>query len=274
MEARLTRSPSPIRALAYAIALVLAPTTQGVAQNTAPLPELTRPVHDLADVLDPGSASRLEAMSRTLQAATGDVVVVVTTPSIEPYADLREYAVDLFENHGRGIGDSDKDNGVLIVLAPREREVRVEVGYGLEQWITDGFAGETSRNYMVPEFRRGQYGAGLVAGSARIINRIAEGRQVTLTGIEIPPQGAAEEEPRITISLPLLILLFLAIVLLSRHAGGPGRTIRRWDRGGWSGWSSGVGTFGGGGWGGRGGSGGFGGFGGGMSGGGGGGARW
>jgi uncharacterized protein len=150
--------------------------------------------------------------------------------------------------------------------------VWVEVGYGLEQWITDGFAGETSRNDMVPEFRRGQYGAGLVAGTARIVNRIAEGRQVTLTGIEVPSQLADDEEPGISVSLPFVLLLFLAIVLLSRHAGGPGRTIRRWDRDGWSGWSSGVGTFGGG-WGG-GGGGGFGGFGGGMSGGGGGGARW
>jgi uncharacterized membrane protein YgcG len=103
-----------MRAWLCAIALVLALPIQPDAQSAAPLPELTRPVHDLAQVLDPESVSRLETMSRTLQAATGDVVVVVTTPSIEPYADLREYAVEVFENHGRGIGDREKDNGLLI----------------------------------------------------------------------------------------------------------------------------------------------------------------
>ena len=75
-------------------------------------------------------------------------------PTIEPYGDIREYAVKLFENHGRGIGDKGKDNGLLILLAVKERRVWVEVGYALEQWITDGFAGETSRDDMVPEFRQ------------------------------------------------------------------------------------------------------------------------
>ena len=104
-------------------------------------------------------------MSRALQAATGDVVVVATVPTIEPYGDIREYAVKLFENHGRGIGEKGKDNGLLILLAVKERRVWVEVGYGLEQWITDGFAGETSRQVMAPEFRAGRYGAGLRLGA-------------------------------------------------------------------------------------------------------------
>ena len=89
-------------------------------------------------------------MIRALQAATGDVVVVATVPTIEPYGDIREYAVKLFENHGRGIGEKGKDNGLLILLALKERQVWVEVGYDLEQWITDGFAGETSRDVMAP----------------------------------------------------------------------------------------------------------------------------
>ena len=84
-------------------------------------------------------------MIRALKAATGDVVVVATVPTVEPYGDIREYAVKLFENHGRGIGEKGKDNGLLILVALKERRVWIEVGYGLEQWITDGFAGETSR---------------------------------------------------------------------------------------------------------------------------------
>ena len=68
----------------------------------------------------------------------------------------------------------------------KERRVWIEVGYGLEEWITDGFAGETSREVMTPEFRQGRYGPGLLAGTTRIIGRIAQGRNVQLTGVEVP----------------------------------------------------------------------------------------
>lgn len=254
------------------------PIAGPLAQGPAPLPVLSGPVTDLAGVIDAASAQDIERFSRALQAATSDVVVVVTVPTVEPYGDIREYAVKLFENHGRGIGTRAQDNGVLIVLAVREQRVWVEVGYGLEQWITDGFAGETSRRDMVPDLRDGRYGAGLRKGTARIVDRIAQGRQVTLRDVPLP---AEEREERRRVPLGVIIAVFVLIVLLSRSAGGPGRGVRRWGRrDGWSGWSSGVGPFGGGGfggggWGGGGGfGGGFGGFGGGRSGGGGGGASW
>ena len=132
-------------------------------------PELIAPVNDFAHVIDARSAAQIDRLSRALKAASGDVVVVATVPTIEPYGDIREYAVKMFENHGRGIGDKGKDNGLLILLAIKERKVWVEVGYGLEQWITDRFSGETSRQYMVPQFRNGAYGLGLLAGTARIV---------------------------------------------------------------------------------------------------------
>jgi uncharacterized protein len=238
------------------------------------LPELSEPVTDIAGVIDPASKAQLESMIRSLKDTTGDVVVVATVPTVEPFADIREYAVKLFENHGKGIGDRAKDNGALMLLALKERKVWVEVGYGLEEWITDGFAGETSRDYMVPEFRNERYGPGLVAGAARIIGRIAQGRGVTLPGIAVP-----SEQSRGPIPIPIGALVWLAIIaviFISRGFGGPRRGMRRWGRPGWSGWSSGVGPFGGG-WSGRSGGGfggGFGGFGGGRSGGGGGGAGW
>ena len=253
----------------------------GVGAAADDLPELTQPVNDFAHVVDAQSAADMDRMIRQLKAATGDVVVVATIKTIEPYGDIREYANKLFENHGRGIGEKGKDNGVLILLALDERKVWIEVGYSLEQWITDGFAGETSREYMVPEFRNGRYGAGLLAGTERIIGRIAQGRNVTLQGVR-----AVREPVRntgIPISFTFFLLLFIGILVLSRIAGGPRRRYRRWGMGPWSGWSSGVGPFGGGGWtgggfggggGGGGFGGGFGGFGGGSSGGGGGGASW
>ena len=240
------------------------------ALTDAPLPELTEPVNDFANVIDASSTRAIDDLSRRLQAATGDVVVVATVSTVDPYADIRDYAVKLFDNHGRGIGVKGKDNGVLILLAVKERRVWIEVGYGLEQWITDGYAGETSRDYMVPAFRNGQYGAGLQNGAGRIVGRIAQARNVTLTGVELPRErGDAGQIP-----LWLIILIFIAIVLLSRAGGGPGRGLRYWGGGPWSGWSGGVGPFSGGGWGGGGFGGGFGGFGGSRSGGGGGGGGW
>jgi uncharacterized protein len=147
------------------------------------------------------------------------------------------------------------------------------VGYDLEQFITDGFAGETSRQYMVPEFRRGNYGAGLLAGTSRIIARIAEGRGVTLQGVRpTRSRGSGESSPSFVIAL---IIFIVVMQLIARVLGFGGRR-RRFGRRGWGGyyggWHSGVGPFGGGGGGGFGG--GFGGFGGGRSGGGGGGASW
>jgi uncharacterized protein len=277
VDSRVTRHRHPSWAGAIAAAVVLAALTlPGSARAAAPqsadesLPQLTAPVNDFAHVIDAASAAQIDALSRALKAASGDVLVVATVPTIEPYGDIREYAVKLFENHGRGIGDKGKDNGVLILLALKEHRVWVEVGYTLEQWITDGFAGETSRIVMTPLFRDGRYGEGLRLGAARIVGRIAQGRGVTVEGAQVPV-----EQPH-TSGTPIpggvILLIFLGILLLSRLGGGRGSGPRYWGGGGFSGWSSGVGGFGGGGGGGFGG--GFGGFGGGSSGGGGGGSSW
>jgi uncharacterized protein len=223
-------------------------------------------------VIDPQNARDIDLLSRSLKAASGDVVVVATVPTIEPAADVDEYAVKMFENRGRGVGTKGNDNGLLIVLALKEKRVRIEVGYGLEPWITDGFAGETIRQVMAPEFREGRYGEGLRDGTARIVARIARGRNVTLQGVRIPQ---SQEDRGAPFSLAVPLLIFIVILIISRIGGGPGAGMMLWGASrGWSGWSSGVGPFGGG-WGGgsgRGGGGfggGFGGFGGGGSGGGG-----
>lgn len=264
-----SRSVLAIVALACVVLLTSRTTAAGQPPNDA-LPQLTEPINDFARVIDSSDRAEIDRMIRTLKAATGDVVVVATVPTIEPYADIKEYIVKLFENHGRGIGEKGKDNGLLILLAVKERRVQVEVGYTLEQWITDGFAGETSRDYMVPSFRNGQYGEGLRIGTERIIGRIAQGRNVRLDGVRLPAGRRSNSN-----GFPFILVIFIILLVLSRIGGGPRRGLRTWGRGGWSGWSSGVGPFGGG-WGGGGGGfgGGFGGFGGGRSGGGGGGAGW
>jgi len=242
--------------------------------SDATLPELTQPVTDLAHVIDADNARRMDAMGRALQAKTGDVVVVVTVPTLEPYGDVNEYAVKLFENHGRGVGQKGKDNGLLMLVAPNDRKVRVEVGYDLEQFITDGFSGETIR-MMTPQFAAGRYGAGLRLGMERIVGRIAQGRGVSIDNVQ-PPRPVAPQRDSTPVSFNVIFWIFIAILIISRIGGGGGRGRRFFGGGPWSGWSSGVGPFGGG-WGGGGGGGfggGFGGFGGGRSGGGGASGSW
>ncbi|MDE3155963.1 MAG: TPM domain-containing protein [Acidobacteriota bacterium] len=279
--ARFTSIPGR-RALALLLlALCLAARPALARSADDALPALTQPVNDFAHVIDAASAAAMTSQIRKLQAATGDAVVVATIPTFAPYGDIQEYAVKLFENHGRGIGEKGKDNGLLILLSLREHRVWIEVGYGLEPYVTDGFSGETSRLFMVPDFRQGEYGQGLLAGTTRIIGRIAQARHVALDGVQ-PPEPAPPQPQGLPLWALVLIIVGIALIgraIGGRHGGGP--------RGGWRGgmWSSGIGMFGGGfgggfgGFGGFGGSGGgfgggFGGFGGGASGGGGGGAGW
>ena len=241
------------------------------------IPQLTQPVNDFARVVDASSAAEMDRVIRALQAASGDTVVVATVATIAPYGGIEEYAVKMFENGGRGIGARGKDNGALILLALKERKVRIEVGYDLEQFVTDGFAGETSREYMAPLFRQGQYGPGLVAGTERVVGRIAQGRNISIEGVQAPRTNVrrpSTDGGGTPIPFWVILLAIIAFMIIGRIGGGRGGP-RFWGGGPWSGWSSGVGPFGGGFGGGGGGfGGGFGGFGGGRSGGGGGGASW
>jgi uncharacterized protein len=264
-------------AAACATLFLCLPLAAAAAQD---IPELTAPINDFAHVIDADSAQSIEMLIRSLQQASGDIVVVAAIDTFAPYADIREYAVKMFENHGRGIGQRGKDNGVLVLLAVKDRQVRIEVGYDLEQFVTDGFAGQVSREAMIPHFRNGNYGEGLRAGVSRVVARIARGRNVTLQGVPAP----RAESPNAGSGGGAIVALVILFIVLNAIAG---RTRRR-RRGRWNRWTSGVGPFGGpfgggfGGWGGGGGfggfggggGGGFGGFGGGRSGGGGGGGGW
>ena len=259
---------------------VVALAMTSVAAIAQPPPVLTEPVNDFAGVIDAGSKRELERRIRALQEATGDAVVIATVKTYKPdYADIREYAVKMFENQGRGIGERGKDNGVLIVLAVDDRQMATEVGYGLEGTIPDGYAGQI-RDMMRDDFRAGAYGAGLLKGVTTLINRIAEERGVSLQDV---PRHQRPRQVTVPASADWVrcagpLLLLVLFLMLSR---GGRRRRRRWGGGPWSGWNSGVGPFGGtmggfgggfGGFGGGGfggGGGGFGGFGGGRSGGGG-----
>jgi uncharacterized protein len=242
-------------------------------------PALTGTVNDFAGVIDSESRAELDKRTRALQAATGDVIVVATVKTFAPYGSIEEYAVRMFENGGRGIGQKGKDNGLLLLVAVEDRKVKVEVGYDLEGIVPDAYAGDTIREAIVPAFRRGAYGEGLLASVTRLVNRIAEQRGVTIPDVPAPARTA---RPRTNI--PWILIFWIVVMLIASARSNRPRRRRYWGHGPWSSWTGGPGSFGGGGFGSTGGSfggggggfggGGFGGFGGGRSGGGGASGNW
>jgi len=183
-------------------------------------PELTRPVNDFANVIDPDSERQLESLIRALQETTGDVVVVATIDSLEG-EDVYQYAERMFRNRGKGIGQAGKDNGLLVLAAVKDRQLKVEVGYDLEQFITDGFAGETIRQEIAPRFRQGAYGAGLVAGVQRIIGRIGDGRNVAIPGAPRTPDRRRSKGGGSGGNV--FILMIVLFILINGIAGRLGR---------------------------------------------------
>ncbi len=242
-----------------AVFLVSAPA--GAAQSDALLERLAFRglVNDFAGVIGSEAAS-IENVLRELEQKTGTQVAIVTLSSLEG-GEIDDFAVRLFETWG--IGQSGEDNGVLLLAAIEDREVRIEVGYGLEPLIPDALAGRILDEAVLPAFRQEQYGAGMAAGAATLALLVANSAGVELTGTIAAPAPVAQTRNPLGGLLRFIVLLFLlpfiirnpwlALMLFSSGRMGRG--------------------FGGGGFG-RGGGGGFGGFGGGMSGGGGAGRSW
>jgi len=232
-------------------------------------------VIDLARVIDPATTQRVEALCKEVEEKTEAQIAVVTVHSLE--GETREdYAVDLFKHLGVGHKD---DRGVLLLLAPRERQYKIEACYGLEPIINDARAGDIGRE-MVPLLRQNNYSAAVQLAVGRLAQLIAADKGVKLNG-EVAAPPAPRHEPMSSIPRWLPWLIILIIFLIGRGLGGGGRgTRRRSGLGGlwWAGTLGSMGVWGGGGWGGSSGGyssgGGFGGFGGGSSGGGGAGGSW
>jgi uncharacterized protein len=237
-------------------------------------------VTDLAAVIDPSTRAKIEALATEVEQKTGAQIAVVTVKSLDGIPK-EDYAADLYKS--LGVGSKKNNRGVLLLVAPSERQYRIEVGYGLEPVINDARAGDIGRD-MLPYLKSGDYNQAILTGVTGIAQFIAADSGVQLTGV--PSRRRQQQTNDTPWWLPLLIPIgiFLLVRWLSRRGrGGPGGGMRSgtsalpWilmgsgmGRGGWGG------GFGGssGGWGGGGGGGGFGGFGGGMSGGGGAGGSW
>jgi uncharacterized protein len=127
------------------------------------------PVLDLADVFPTKDEALLAQRLAKFYHATGNALVVVTVTSLDGRT-IDDYANVLYTKWG--IGDAKTSRGVLILLAPGDRQARIEVGCGLESTVTDGFAADVMHNTMVPQYKQGRYEAGTLAAVDALIGRL------------------------------------------------------------------------------------------------------
>jgi uncharacterized protein len=237
----------------------------GFAERPFPRPKGL--VNDFAEVISGPYEARIQAVVSELLEKTEVPVVVVTVPDIGG-AEYNDYVNRLYS--AWGIGKKGEDKGVLIFLTVKEREMRIETGYGVEAILPDGLVGEIRDRYMIPYFKKDQFGEGMLNGSLAIAQVIAEDAGVRLTGAPAPKAAPKGESGFSIFSLVLLLLLLIlafrkrglrALLLGALLASGRGSHGAGY---GGRGFGGSFGGFGGG----------FGGFGGGMSGGGGAGGRF
>jgi len=150
----------------FAALLVFA---SAVAAQPAEVPYLTGRVVDNAEILSADTRRRLTEILKGHEQRTGNQVVVLTVPTIHGES-VEEYAVRVFEQWK--LGQKGKDNGVLVVVVPQDRRMRIEVGYGLEGVLTDAYASRIIRNLMTPRFREGDFNAGVAHGVNAVIAQL------------------------------------------------------------------------------------------------------
>jgi uncharacterized protein len=212
-------------------------------------PELSGRVVDQAQLLDPAQEQAIAQKLVALEQQTGHQFVVVTLSDLQGY-DIADFGYQL-GRHWQ-IGDEKADDGVLLIVAPTERKVRIEVGYGLEPVLTDALSATIIQGAILPKFRAGDPAGGIAAGVDAIIT------QLTLdpaTARQRAAQAATEPDSGFENLIPLLIFVAIWIIVLSnvgrrgrRRAFGAGPVViwsggQDWTRssGGWSGGSSGGG---------------------------------
>jgi len=223
-------------------------------------PPLTGRVVDDAGVLNALTRSELTDMLAEHQRATGQQVVVVTLDSLQGFS-IEDFGYQLGRHWG--IGQKGKNNGALLIVAPKEHKVRIEVGYGLEGTLTDATSRTIIETDILPSFKRGDFNAGILAGATSILKVLSANEGV---------ETSAESNERIDgndLALDWMILIALALwivlVIILDHLGSRNQIIRRMGRivgpgtnygggfggggfgGGGGGFSGGGGSFGGGG---------------------------
>lgn len=213
-----------MRALALILAGLAALLALPAAAQT--FPALSGRVVDAANVIPPDVEADLSAKLETLEEQSQRQLVVATVPSLEGY-EISDYGYRL----GREweLGDKERDDGAILLVAPNERKVRIEVAYGLEPVLTDGLSALIVQNQILPRFKDGDMPGGIVAGTDAIIQQLqlpAAEAQVIAAQAEAQPSQSEEGFPFGIIVWGAFLFLFFILPML-RGRGG-----RRYRRGG------------------------------------------
>jgi uncharacterized protein len=174
MTVLLKRAAAALLAL---LAGLLAPVVPAPLAAQPQFPELTGRVVDQANILPPEVEARLTAQLAELEAITQRQLVVATVADLGGY-DISDYGYQL--GRAWGIGDQSRNDGAVLLVAPNERRVRIEVGYGLEGYLTDALSALIIQNRIIPRFRDGDFPGGIESGTAAIIEQL-----------QLPPEEAA-----------------------------------------------------------------------------------
>ena len=251
-----------VASLAGLPALLLLLTLMTPAQaDTLPIPALTGRVVDQANILSGSDENRLDATLRDFENKTSIQLVVVTLASLEG-RPIEDWGLAL--GRSWGIGQKGKDNGALLLVAPNDRALRIEVGYGLEGTLPDATADSIIRNVIIPRFKAGDMAGGISDGVDAIIKVLSgSGEEFTPSKRQVVSRTVSDWTPALFIALFIIMMI---IAQFRRGRRGSGRYYRRrgggwyyYDGGGYSGGGFRGGGFGGGSGGFSGGGGGFGG---------------
>ena len=242
-----------IKAFLLPLALLLA-AAPASAQD---FPQLTGRVVDSANIIPDADEAALTQKLAAVEQASSRQLVVATVPSLQGYP-IEDFGYQL----GRkwGIGQKGANNGIILLVAPNDKKVRIEVGYGLEPIMTDALSGDIISGQILPAFKRGDYPGGINAGADAIIAQLQAPPELAEQKALEAKAGQSGREDDGGSPLPLVFWGFVMLFILLRMIGR-GRRGRRHRRSGVWVWGPGLG--GGGGWGGGSSGGGFGGFGGG-----------
>jgi uncharacterized protein len=192
---------------AIAILLLLA-----VGQAYAAIPANDGWVTDLAGMLDPEQERSLEALMQSYKAGSNQDLALLTVPDLGGQS-LERFALEVAR--GWGLGEKERHNGALLLVAKKERKIRIEVGRGLEGTLTDSISGRIIRDVIGPDFKRGRFYEGL-RGGIEAMHAAAGGDYAGL-----PPQrGRRSGRSSGVALLPLLFFIFFVISLIRRGGRG------------------------------------------------------
>lgn len=173
----------------------------------AEIPRLTSRITDTARLLSAETAGKLTELLKQHEQQTGNQIAVLTVSSLDGES-IEGYATRVFESWK--LGQKDKDNGVLLIVVPKDRMMRIEVGYGLEGTLTDLTSGRIIRNVMAPRFKEENYEAGITAGVEAMV-QVLNGGTLPATATDSGKKADNAEFSLQTASLPVRIMVGLFV---------------------------------------------------------------